>query len=150
MRILAAFLVLIFSLSPSQARIGETKAECEERYGKHQTKDPKQPGYDERRVYVKKNIAILIGFQGDEAVLLIYTKFKDRQTLPLSDAEIDTLLEANSNGKKWFPNRQKNQEWERVGRYRAYVDGHALTVISPKYAEAVVKESKKPKHLQGF
>jgi len=109
MRILAAFLVLTFSFSPSQARIGETKVQCEERYGKHQTKDPKQPGYDERRVYVKNNIAILIGFQGDGAVMVIYTKFKDRQTLPLTDSEINTLLEANSDGKKWFPNRQKNK-----------------------------------------
>lgn len=150
MKFLATFLFLILCLSPSQARIGETKAECEKRYGKHQSTESTKPGYDEARMYAKNGIAILIGFQDQEAVLVIYSKFKDRKILPMSELEIEMLLQANSGGKKWFPVRGQANAWERVGRHRARYENNALTIYSPAYESAVLKASKKPKHLEGF
>ncbi len=150
MRILATLFTFLILCATSQARIGETIAECEKRYGKHQTSETAKPGYDEARIYVKNGIAIMIGFQGQEAVLVIYSKFKDRKVLAMSDQEIETLLAANAGGKKWFPDREKKKTWERVGGQRASYEKNALTIYSRKYKEAILEEVKKPKHLEGF
>lgn len=150
MRFLAVFLLLLFSYPTSYARIDESKAECEKRYGKPQKKEPAKPGYDEARIYVKNNMAIMVGFQGDQAVLIIYTKFKDREVLPLSDVEVNTLLEANANGKKWIPDPRKKDDWRRVDDRRAYYGGKSLVVYSPPYAKEVEKDARTPKNLKGF
>jgi hypothetical protein len=74
------------------ARIGETEAQIENRYGKPISSSPSTKGY------LYNDFFIIVTF--DNCVSGIET-FERRNRAPLSDVEIGSLLEANGGGTKW-------------------------------------------------
>lgn len=82
------------------ARLGETEAECANRYGPAlKTWEPGEGNYDLKTIrYAKNGYAIELTFIDGKCVAIVMAK-DDRSAW--SDNEIDTLLKANSQGKSW-------------------------------------------------
>ncbi|GEP46178.1 hypothetical protein [Brevifollis gellanilyticus] len=100
MKALLLLSVLISLASPALARIGETREQCEARYGKPVRVDEK----DQRTHHEKAGFQVECHFHEDKCDhLKISHADKDAsgEPLPLSDSELTTLLEASSNGKAW-------------------------------------------------
>jgi hypothetical protein len=84
----------------SFARIGETEAECEARYGKSIATVQVFPDQlaDSRKEYLKEGIKITIAFWKDRAIEVIYNIDSLRK---VSQEGILTLLAANAGGSEW-------------------------------------------------
>jgi len=99
-------LALLLTALPTFARLGETKAQCEARYGK-------QLGVtttNQNPYYLKGGLQVIIGYQNDKAVFLFFTKLApdtEETDLPvdegelLSETERSALLQANAGTFKW-------------------------------------------------
>ena len=74
------------------ARIGETEAQIEKRYGKPTSSSPSTKGY------FYNDFFIIVTFDNGVSGIETYEK---RNRAPLSDVEIESLLEANGGGTKW-------------------------------------------------
>jgi hypothetical protein len=84
-------LVVLFG-SAAFARIGETEAQIEKRYGKPTSSSRSTKGY------LCKDFFIIVTF--DNAVSGIET-YEKRNAASLTTVEIESLLEANAGGTKW-------------------------------------------------
>lgn len=95
MKTLILFLCLVSSAV--FARIGETVAQCQARYGAPiKWVVPDKTGYFE-----KDELRLLATFRNSKCVHLSYTKIEASKQLPtFSDEEIDALLKANGGGAK--------------------------------------------------
>lgn len=97
------FLLALFLLAPAAAyaRLGETPAECDARYG------PPRPGATEAsRRYSKNNVAISITFRAGHAETLYFAHDPEGVSdlfAGLPSATITALLEANKVGGPWTP-----------------------------------------------
>jgi len=99
MKLLPTLALLLLTALPTFARLGETKAECEARYGKadHTLKSGIV-------VYKKAGMDIMITFSKDKAVKIIFSKPDPEhpdKSLAISKAECDALLKANNGGGEW-------------------------------------------------
>jgi hypothetical protein len=110
-------LALLLTALPTFARLGESKAECEARYGK--------PVFTTVRngnsIYLKGGHQITIGFWKDKAIFLVFTKLEpgtkesdlpveSTDSLPFSETEMDLLLQANSGTFKWRQQRDNKDK----------------------------------------
>ncbi|MBT7188274.1 hypothetical protein HN911_13220 [Candidatus Bathyarchaeota archaeon] len=97
--------LLLASICPSKARMGETPDECEARYGKH-TKQQKD-GKFTQRTYKLNGFVIQVIFGTKKgagkkvAHGISYMKPTEFMNARLSKAEIETFLKANAQGKSW-------------------------------------------------
>jgi len=149
---------------PSLARLGETKAECETRYGK-----PVGTTKSGNPRYLKGGLEIVIAFAKDKAITLYIAKPKDGTTeldLPivldsegrpeLSKAEIDALLKANSAGSEWKLGTDDpfgDAYWNRADGKATASYASAKMEISDKAAlhkGAGEKPTEEPVDLEGF
>lgn len=98
-------ITLLFALamlSSAQARIGETVAECVQRYGKPNAVDATGLTF----TFEANGLHLYVTFAGGKCVAIEYVRWKPwmfgynaAETLP--EAEQNLLLEANGGGHKW-------------------------------------------------
>ena len=139
--------------------LGETKAQCEKRYGKS-TKT-----ILDSDIHNKAGLQISIVYWKDKAAKISFSKVKAAdspiepdQTVPLSETERDTLLKANSGTSKWqAPSESSNDilRWERADEkalalYDQQFD--KLTIFDTAYVDHQFdeKEKKAAEKLDGF
>jgi len=92
MKITCCITVLVLFSATAFARIGETEAQIENRYGRSTS------SFRSTRGYFYKDFFVIVTF--DNAVSGIET-YEKRNGTPISAMEIKRLLEANSGGTKW-------------------------------------------------
>ena len=93
------YLLLLFTLMAAtlvEARLGETKEECDSRYGKPSPKAV-TPGADAGALYDKEGIGIYVEFIKNRCVCITYHRFCPNFT----QAEITTFFNANGGITRW-------------------------------------------------
>jgi hypothetical protein len=100
MKALLLLSVLISLSSPALARIGETREQCEARYGKpvEVWKDGSTTVHEKSGLRVKCHY-----YEGicDHLMFSNLAKDAEGRRLPVTETEFKTLLEANSSGQPW-------------------------------------------------
>jgi hypothetical protein len=154
-------LLLLLTALPTFARLGETKAECEARYGKPISIIAENNG----AIYQKAGLTIVITFWKDKAARVSFSKdnpdhpgYEIDGRAPLTRVEQDTLLKANSGNSTWKKDEESDAKlvsWTRaddkaIAMYSA--DGNDLTFTDSAYADHLLKEmdKKEAKKLEGF
>jgi hypothetical protein len=99
------------------ARTGETEAQIEKRYGRPTS------GSRWTKTYSNKNLFIIVTF--DNGVSGIET-FQKRNDSPMARAEIEKLLEANSDGSKWQRSARNDFEISYTAKTR-FAEYNAIT-----------------------
>lgn len=95
---LSAVILCALCASSAFARLGETEKEIEARYGKA-LGTVSRPNEPLQKVYSSAGFDILVGYiDGRSGQEVFFKKSKSA----FSDAEIQTLLDANSGGGKWI------------------------------------------------
>ena len=96
--LLSALLVV-----PATARVGETEAQCIERYGKPFRQGPGEPGRSDKAAWFRKsafNLCVL--FDKGRAVSVTYTRTpKLGRKAAITPAEQTSLMRANSGSESW-------------------------------------------------
>lgn len=87
----------VLCASSAFARIGETEAQIEKRYGEPQTSLKQSAGYTSR-AYVFQGFDIIVSFENGVSC---GESYRHSNGTPLLDPEIRTLLQANSGNGKW-------------------------------------------------
>ncbi|GEP46403.1 hypothetical protein [Brevifollis gellanilyticus] len=131
MKTLFLFLLLC---APAFARIGETRAQCEARYGP--PVEVRNEG--EITVHQKDGFAVRCTYFEGKCEAIVFSKAPANPAegnLPLSDAEHKTLMDANSGGKTWVKLRENAEHHFTVWRcegMRAWHDGknHQMEIFT--------------------
>ncbi len=100
MKALLLLSVLISLASPALARIGETREQCEARYGKP-VRVLENP---QTTIHQKAGLEVRCAFYEGKCDQIIFQHIErgaDGKRLPLTELELKTLMEANSEGKAW-------------------------------------------------
>jgi hypothetical protein len=92
MKITCCIIALVFFGATAFARIGETEAQIEKRYGEPTS------GSRLTKTYSYKNLVVIVTFNHGVSGIETYEK---RNGTPMSAVEIRRLLEANGGGTKW-------------------------------------------------
>jgi hypothetical protein len=139
-------LLFVLSCISAQARVGETMAQCEERYGPVVEKKPPQLSTSDKEacVFSKNGITILVEFKGGVAWRVVY------RMLDFDPDSISKLLLANAVEGGWSkmlklgnkevraaPNRERLAVFVQGKRS---LDSSVLEVVSAEYAKANAKE----------
>ena len=146
------------------ARLGETEAQCEQRYGKLQDSlsDKSFPVLSGavNRTYQYQGWCIMIAFLDGEAAIISYSKSaKAPGGITIRNDEIKAILDAEGNGGEWKGSRSFNpfkrvahpKKWSNTNGSIAYLVGitrAALIIESPK-VEEFRKTQAKPTEEQG-
>ena len=131
MKIIQVILVvLLILMKNSEARIGETREQCEQRYGKS------LGSKDSYVIYHKNDYDIVVHFYNDYADQIVYDKPNHE---PFSDREVKTLLEINSYEREW--KYIGNNSWTTAGR--ELHAGRSKTTLAIWTAEYAKREDKK-------
>ena len=138
MRIFLLTLVLVVSLLPVQARLGETLEQCTTRYGAVVTRESDPMNVGDYKVLYKTNgyIIEVIFFNGKAA----HEVFGVLGGRALSDAELETLLGfESSNGNSWLERDTidaPHRIWDRQDKARAVFNGGLLSLETDDYHAA--------------
>jgi hypothetical protein len=105
--LLAAIAAVALTTSSLFARIGETEAECAARYG-----EPVKKGSNHSLLCQKSDLNIFITFFDGKADAIAYWKIAKGK--PLSENEVEILLNNNSGGVPWKKRAviSMDREWE--------------------------------------
>ena len=133
------------------ARLGETEAQCEQRYGKPQDSlsDKSFPVLSGavNRIYQYQGWCIGIAFLDGEAAIISYSKSaKAPSGVAIRNDEAQAILDAEGNGGEWKGSRSFNpfkrvahpKKWSNTNGSIAYLVGItrvALVIESPKVEE---------------
>jgi hypothetical protein len=149
-----ALLAGLMMTSQTSARVGETLAQINARFGEPKFTSEARPPATLANVYHKAGLMIIIHFRNDISELEVYGKM-DKSAL--TDAEQDALREANSGGKKWTKVAQisLSPEWKTEdGALRAcYVPfEHYIAVMSADFVTKAneIQAQKEKAALGGF
>jgi hypothetical protein len=153
--VLFALLLVLAQDRCACARLGESPAQIEQRYGRPTDMIAPNKPADVARVFLLKGYSIRVHFWRGTAGSEIYQK---TDKMPLTDADIQMFLQANSNGEHWdkVPGAPgKMQMWlTKDGMKMAATDPNQMTLnISTfdYFAETDAgKEIIPPKDLKGF
>jgi hypothetical protein len=115
-RICCIAALLIYSATAS-ARIGETEAQIEARYGRP------TGSYRTVKSYSYNGFEIFVAFSNGKSGV---ETFQKRNHLPMSAVEIGTLLDANGGGTKWHQPIQQGLEFYYKEKIR-FAEYNALT-----------------------
>jgi hypothetical protein len=142
------------------ARIGETPAQCEARYGK-----PIKSFEGTDSVGVRKaGLRGLVGFHEGKADMIVYEKDPpdtSSQSNKMSDNEIETLLKTNGGDKKWkntntismspdvsvVIKRWETEDGALIAEYEVLSN---MLIVSTKGRKEREEKSKEAKKLEGF
>jgi len=94
-RLLAIVVAAAFVSADALARLGQTEAELEARYGKPTPSEPTTPGSDETLIYWKDHVRIAGEFVKGRCFRITYSGEG------LTQEVIDTLLKSNGQGLSW-------------------------------------------------
>jgi hypothetical protein len=139
-------LFFLLSVATAFARVGETGAQCLDRYGSPVKK------MGDRQMHRKGGLNIWITFENNKAVMLVFSKVgADR----LSSEEIDALLELNKSGGEWDSDEKYPWAWKSAdGTRRAmWYTGFAIGTAAEigKILESqVARDKAKEANLEGF
>lgn len=156
MRIIFVVLItILFAVLPVRARLGETEDQCIARYGTPiQVANPCEQGvHYQGLIFKKNNYNIVIYILSGRCGLLLIQKMDKSQ---LSDDEIQTLLDDNSEGHDWQKMNEDStfRHWIRddgaQAKY-ALLD-HDLTLMSKAFliAEKAREKAEDDNKLKGF
>ena len=144
----------LFCVPDTFARLGETVAECQQRYGTATKVDSKTLTFD------KAGYFIVISFFEGKADSIAYTKLKtdgNGTPIKISDNEIDQLMKLHSGDLEWKKREviSINDEWETSQRdFFAYYDKlHNFLIITTKgFVERnnAEKKAKEDKAIKGL
>ena len=135
-------LFLLLASCSAQARIGETLAQCENRYGPaiERRKATQKESDPDSQVFSKSGITIVAEFHKGVVWKIIYSK------VGMEPSELETLLAANANESPWTPplkiTGQEVRATANRERIAVYVIGgrldtmYTLTITSAEYAKA--------------
>lgn len=152
--IVALIVSAVFQPLAAQARLGETLAQCETRYGKT-IKASK--GY---HLFTKGPMSLACRFvDGVCEELVVYHNERDalRHPAEMSEAEIEALLEANSKGSVWSKSEASslNKEWKTadgllVAAYFTFE--HELVIITKAELDrrSAARAAEEKEKLKGF
>lgn len=141
---LAAFFALL--PTPAIARLGETKEECQARYGKSVTKDVAAPVKETVYLYTANNMAIELSFNDEGKCWMI--KYTPNKGNKLTDKQEYQLLSLNTkfDEKDWKSHRCDHIEWmwrtEKADKYGAVFAPSYLLIFTEAYEEASLKRKK--------
>lgn len=162
----AGILLVLLTVAPAFARIGETPEQCEQRYG--ESNPLKSTG--DTKTYHKGDFSITIAFLKGKAAFIEFVR-DIRTDAPvwdarnLSEEEIQKLLTANASGKSWkkqpsAPLKEGEPEitfWllEDNSCLAIYVKGVSLKIVTREYDqlradEAQAEEDRKKMEGEGF
>ena len=153
-------LLLALGISTAHARLGENEAQCKARYGApdesliNAKAPPVMPGAKEL-AYRTGDWRVRVSFAAGIAVRLEYMKAKDAAgTQKVTDDEVQTILEAEKDGKVWHAqvmsaNRRRvvrkeaeANEWERSDHATA-TRKNAKVIISARNSDDIAARLEK-------
>lgn len=138
--------------SQADARLGETKEQCERRYGEVSdiTANPKLNGY----FYIKNNYTIVAYFIEGVCQRIDYTKedYSGRK-VPLSEKEIEVFLSSNAQNSKWIAiddNQWARKDEKAIAIY--YKRDYYLSIPTSKWINTLTEseEAEIKEQLKGF
>jgi hypothetical protein len=158
-RIIVLGLVLLLPVRVI-ARIGETPAQCEARYGK----PIKSFESTDSIGFRKAGLSVLVGFHEGKADMIVYEKDAtdtSGESNKMSDNEIETLLNANGGDKKWknmntismspdvsvVIKRWETEDGALIAEYEVLRN---MLIVSTKERKEREQKSKEEKKLEGF
>jgi hypothetical protein len=137
---------LVLFASIAFARIGETEAQTEARYGKSTS------GSRPTKAYFHKDFFIIVTFDNGASAIETYEK---RNGSPMSTVEIRTLLDANGGGTKWHQPIRNGFEFyyhecTRFAEFNAVTN--TLTVAQPEALKRIAARGHalQAQKMQGF
>ena len=162
---LALVIIAAIALNPTYglARLDETEAQCEQRYGKPQDSlsDKSFPILSGavNRIYQYQGWCISIAFLDGKAAIISYSKSaKAPGGVAIRNDEAKAILDAEGNGGEWKGSRSFNlfgpvhpKKWSNTNGSIAYLVGitrAALVVESPKVEEFRKTQPKTPEEQQ--
>jgi hypothetical protein len=150
--------IMLAAQSIAEARLGETFEQCVTRYGPliRQVGKPDNPQF----IFEKDGITVGINFLDGKAAQISYSRARGA---PITELEVQQLLEVNSNGSKWQYDEAESQRL-RTSTYSkrecfkrddggakaehlviSQLGTHFLNITSSEYEKAIGS-----KNLQGF
>lgn len=133
----------------SLARVGETEAECVERYGEPLRQAPGESGRSDKIAWFRKSaFDLCILFEKGRAVSVTYTRApKIGRKAPIAPAEQTSLMRANSGHKDWRELRatkadDRYETFDRKMGARYNREKKYLEVFEVKWREALRKAKK--------
>ena|SRR5579862_9903915 len=138
-----ATIIIIAALaafSTARARVGETEAQIEARYGKPTLDGLKIEGLPAKR-YRLGGMDIEVGYIDGKSVVEQYSLLSARMSTPNTADPTDTILAANGAGKKWAVTDRSMLAQEPIGwkledgSIFARNDGNEMTVWSKDFAD---------------
>lgn len=127
--------LLLLCTSPALARLGETREQCDARYGKPVAAQADPP----TQMYDKAGLLIVCKFDAPadstcRGIAFCRSGPGSSRNEPLIQVEIDLLLKASSEGKTWIKDSATSSAtedlWTRDGARASYnKETHLLTII---------------------
>lgn len=107
------YLILVgtlLSITPTQARLGDTTQKLLERFGKPAEQSPTGVGDLRQHVYFNNDLMITVLLTGDESIMEQYVRLKEPPKagqpptiLPIAEELAQKILTANAEGSTWEP-----------------------------------------------
>ncbi len=131
MKSLLLLSLFITLTTPVLARIGETPEQCEARYGAPYISK------EEATYHNKAGFHVVCTYAQGKCAQITFTHTQDdnRRSTPLSEAEITTLLKANSGGKTWKEAGEDSWETEDLEAIYSPSGRSAMLYIAIKKTE---------------
>jgi hypothetical protein len=156
MKIIMLLVAFFTVLSSAQARLGETPAQCQQRYGAPVKVDRE----GNTMCFMKGGFFIIVEFFNGRAETIMFRKVEQNvlgMGEKLTDNEIESLLAANGNGKKWktleimsMDDNWITEDGDFIACYKK-MDRMLLILTKEKVArEMEEKKQKENKNLRGF
>lgn len=158
--------IVLFSPVALNARIGETLAQCEKRYGSPLGSNhvrhifPTEINRKDTSVFLKEDIYVSATFFEGKVERIAFTKFDSE----LSSEEVLALLKANGGSADW--QRTGNAEDDSLQQWRTMggtltatlhhnvleisTDAYRLKTEAKREAEAAAERAKSKRKMQGF
>jgi hypothetical protein len=150
-----------FAASPAEARLGETEAQCQARYGAPApdllapTDKPLLPGAEKETVFNFDGWRVRVAFLNGKAVRMEYAKLPEAGALKkLSEAEVQAILEAQKGSFRWREEKPRTgnsgldklktafegRKWERSDHAAAKLMFDLVLVMETREVEAFEKK----------
>jgi len=125
-------LALLLAVNPLQARLGETVAEVEAKYGKPISVEKGYTNRESKRLYKHDGYRITVKFLDGKSGNEEYTK-EDLTNVDFSDDEIKALLIANCMGLEWNRLRSTENDPMMEKNWELGVADKTVAVASARY-----------------
>jgi hypothetical protein len=124
----------------SQARLGETEAQVEARFGAHKPQLALRLS-PSARAYMHGSFCIAVEYLNGVSAFEFYLKFEGGQAVELSENEVAQLMRASGNGAAWRQMEKVSLDkyWQTEDGARtaiwSKIPSHSLTIFSAEYSK---------------